>query len=161
MDRVQIFSEAPVAHVRTRKARVAQSLRNWDGENHQLELAVVALRFIVRGLPGHGDATDSVGAGAGGAVLCFLTGWDDIQTLHEILKTDPEFGDRSKFLLLPLHSALPTSSQRQIFARPSAGVRKGLIISEISFWSYTILSRTILVNSRTIYCSGRGILTVL
>lgn len=58
-----------------------------------------------------------------GAVLVFLTGWDEISKLVERLKANSLFSDSRRFLLLPLHGSMPTINQREIFQRPPAGVR--------------------------------------
>lgn len=58
-----------------------------------------------------------------GAVLVFLTGWDEISKLVERLKANSLFRDSSRFLLLPLHGSMPTINQREIFQRPPSGVR--------------------------------------
>jgi ATP-dependent RNA helicase DHX36 len=58
-----------------------------------------------------------------GAILVFLTGWDEISKLVERLKANSLFNDSRRFLLLPLHGSMPTINQREIFQRPPAGVR--------------------------------------
>ena len=73
-----------------------------------------------------------------GAVLVFLSGWDEIKAAHEALSAHGTFGDASKFELVPLHSALPTASQRRIFGRPPPGVRKVVLATNIAETSITI-----------------------
>lgn len=58
-----------------------------------------------------------------GAILVFLTGWDDISKLFDKLKGNNFLGDPSKFLLLPLHGSMPTINQREIFDRPPPNKR--------------------------------------
>ncbi len=58
-----------------------------------------------------------------GAVLVFLTGWDEISKLIERLKSNHVLNDSSRFLMLPLHGSMPTINQREIFQRPPRGVR--------------------------------------
>ncbi|CAL5374233.1 unnamed protein product [Camellia sinensis] len=58
-----------------------------------------------------------------GAILVFLTGWDDISKLLEKIKANSLLRDPSKFLVLPLHSSMPTINQCEIFDRPHANVR--------------------------------------
>ncbi|CAB3985852.1 ATP-dependent RNA helicase DHX36 [Paramuricea clavata] len=72
-----------------------------------------------------------------GAVLVFLPGWKDISTLHDMLKKNPFFSSE-KFLVLPLHSLMPTVNQRQIFDRPPRGVRKIVLSTNLAETSITI-----------------------
>lgn len=58
-----------------------------------------------------------------GALLVFLTGWDDISKLMEKLKANAALGNASRYLLLPLHGSMPTINQREIFQPPPRGVR--------------------------------------
>lgn len=60
---------------------------------------------------------------APGAILVFLTGWDEISKLLDSVKTNNFLGDPTKFLVLPLHGSMPTINQREIFDRPPAGMR--------------------------------------
>ena len=60
---------------------------------------------------------------APGAILVFLTGWDEISKLLDSVKTNRFLGDPTKFLVLPLHGSMPTSNQREIFDRPPTGIR--------------------------------------
>ncbi|THG12162.1 hypothetical protein TEA_025025 [Camellia sinensis var. sinensis] len=62
-------------------------------------------------------------SGGDGAILVFLTGWDDISKLLEKIKANSLLRDPSKFLVLPLHSSMPTINQCEIFDRPHANVR--------------------------------------
>lgn len=58
-----------------------------------------------------------------GAILIFLTGWDDISKLLDKVKANSFLGDPRKFLVLPLHGSMPTINQREIFDRPPANMR--------------------------------------
>jgi ATP-dependent RNA helicase DHX36 len=73
-----------------------------------------------------------------GAVLVFLTGWDEISKLIERLKSNPVLNDSSRFLMLPLHGSMPTINQREIFQRPPRGVRKIVLATNIAETSITI-----------------------
>lgn len=88
------------------------------------------------------DSSDAMPAGHEkvefGAVLIFLPGWDDISKLHSMLQAHRTFGDRQSYLLLPLHSSMPTASQRKIFRRPPPGVRKVVLATNIAETSITI-----------------------
>lgn len=58
-----------------------------------------------------------------GAILVFLTGWDDISKLLDRVKVNHLLGDQSRNLVLPLHGSMPTVNQREIFDRPPPGKR--------------------------------------
>ena len=46
-----------------------------------------------------------------GAVLVFMTGWDDINSLKDQLQSHPLLGDPSKVLLLACHGSMASSEQ--------------------------------------------------
>lgn len=73
-----------------------------------------------------------------GAILVFLTGWDEISKVHDRLKENNFLGDTGKFLVLPLHGSMPTINQREIFDRPNPGVRKIVLATNIAESSITI-----------------------
>lgn len=58
-----------------------------------------------------------------GAILVFLTGWDDISKLLDRIKSNNFLRDTNKFLVLPLHGSMPTMNQREIFDRPPLNMR--------------------------------------
>lgn len=62
-----------------------------------------------------------------GAILVFLTGWDEISKLLENIKGNRLLGESSKFLVLPLHGSMPTVNQREIFDRPPLNKRLAFI----------------------------------
>ncbi|KAF4401183.1 hypothetical protein G4B88_014024 [Cannabis sativa] len=59
-----------------------------------------------------------------GAVLVFMTGWEDISCLRDQLKAHPLLGDPNRVLLLTCHGSMATSEQKLIFDRPPPNVRK-------------------------------------
>ena len=71
-------------------------------------------------------------------MLVFLTGWDEISKLVEMCGADPVLGDASRCRVLPLHGAMPTANQREIFDSPPAGVRKIVLATNIAETSITI-----------------------
>jgi ATP-dependent RNA helicase DHX36 len=74
-----------------------------------------------------------------GAVLVFLPGWEEISRLHEMLVGDERrFANPRQYLLLPLHSSMPTANQSRIFDRPPPGVRKIVLATNIAETSLTI-----------------------
>lgn len=46
-----------------------------------------------------------------GAVLVFMTGWDDISCLRDQIKAHPLLGDPNRVLLLTCHGSMATSEQ--------------------------------------------------
>lgn len=46
-----------------------------------------------------------------GAVLVFLTGWDDISSLRDQIKAHPLLGDPNRVLLLMCHGSMATAEQ--------------------------------------------------
>ncbi|NXE95347.1 DHX36 helicase, partial [Menura novaehollandiae] len=72
-----------------------------------------------------------------GAILVFLPGWDNISTLHELLMSQVMFKS-DRFIIIPLHSLMPTVNQTQVFKRTPAGVRKIVIATNIAETSITI-----------------------
>mmetsp|Transcript_17670 Transcript_17670/g.34778 ORF Transcript_17670/g.34778 Transcript_17670/m.34778 type:complete len:913 (+) Transcript_17670:244-2982(+) len=73
-----------------------------------------------------------------GSVLIFLSGWDEIAKLCDALQEHPLFGDESRYQVLPLHSGVSPSSQRQVFKRAPRGVRKVICSTNIAETSVTI-----------------------
>ncbi|XP_063061354.1 ATP-dependent DNA/RNA helicase DHX36 [Engraulis encrasicolus] len=72
-----------------------------------------------------------------GAILVFLPGWDNISSLNDLLMAQQMFKS-DKFVIIPLHSLMPTVSQTQVFNRPPPGVRKIVIATNIAETSITI-----------------------
>ncbi|KAL4289078.1 hypothetical protein HN51_056777 [Arachis hypogaea] len=73
-----------------------------------------------------------------GAVLVFMTGWDDISTLKEKFLAHPVLGDPNRVLLLTCHGSMGSSEQRLIFEEPKDGVRKIVLATNIAETSITI-----------------------
>jgi HrpA-like RNA helicase len=73
------------------------------------------------------------------AVLVFLPGFKEIQTLHELLLSSKEFGQEpQRSWVLPLHSLLPPEEQRKVFDRPPPGVRKVVLSTNIAETAVTV-----------------------
>ncbi|KAK2981983.1 hypothetical protein RJ640_007575 [Escallonia rubra] len=73
-----------------------------------------------------------------GAVLVFMTGWDDISSLKEKLQAHPILGDTGRVLLLACHGSMASSEQRLIFDKAEDGVRKIVLATNIAETSITI-----------------------
>ncbi|XP_057805318.1 DExH-box ATP-dependent RNA helicase DExH1 isoform X1 [Salvia miltiorrhiza] len=106
-------------------ASTRQSLEAWSGSQLDLGLVEATIEHICR----HEGA---------GAILVFLTGWDDISKLLDKLRANLFVGDPNKFLVLPLHGSMPTINQREIFDRPPHNVRKIVLATNIAESSITI-----------------------
>ncbi|XP_026557436.1 ATP-dependent RNA helicase DHX36 [Pseudonaja textilis] len=72
-----------------------------------------------------------------GAILVFLPGWDNISTLHDLLVSQVMFKS-DRFVIIPLHSLMPTVNQTQVFKKTPPGVRKIVIATNIAETSITI-----------------------
>ncbi|KAM7399204.1 hypothetical protein PAMP_018490 [Pampus punctatissimus] len=72
-----------------------------------------------------------------GAILVFLPGWDNISSLNDLLMAQQMFRS-DRFIIIPLHSLMPTVNQTQVFKRPPPGVRKIVIATNIAETSITI-----------------------
>ncbi|KAG5246174.1 hypothetical protein OIU77_019898 [Salix suchowensis] len=73
-----------------------------------------------------------------GAILVFLPGWDDINKTRERLLVNPFFKDGSKFIIISLHSMVPSMEQKKVFKRPRQGCRKIILSTNISESAITI-----------------------
>ena len=79
------------------------------------------------------------GEGGGGAVLCFLPGLREIETLVTLLKSRPELcAPAQQRWILPLHSTLTPEDQMKVFATPPAGLTKVVVATNIAETSITI-----------------------
>ncbi|XP_058490743.1 ATP-dependent DNA/RNA helicase DHX36 [Solea solea] len=72
-----------------------------------------------------------------GAILVFLPGWDNISSLNDLLMAQQMFKS-DRFIIIPLHSLMPTVNQTQVFKRPPPGVTKIVIATNIAETSITI-----------------------
>ncbi|XVF14443.1 hypothetical protein REPUB_Repub09cG0060600 [Reevesia pubescens] len=73
-----------------------------------------------------------------GAILVFLPGWEDINRTKERLLANPFFKDSSRFVIIPLHSMVPSVEQKKVFKRPPLGCRKIVLSTNIAESSITI-----------------------
>jgi ATP-dependent RNA helicase DHX36 len=73
-----------------------------------------------------------------GAILVFFPGWGEISEFLMLLESTPPFYNRNKYLILPLHSGIPSYDQRKVFDKPPKGVRKIILSTNIAETSVTI-----------------------
>ncbi|KAH9770545.1 RNA helicase [Citrus sinensis] len=73
-----------------------------------------------------------------GAILVFLPGWEDINKTRDRLLANPFFRDTSKFVIIPLHSMVPSVQQKKVFKRPPPGCRKIILSTNIAETAITI-----------------------
>ncbi|XP_050431299.1 ATP-dependent DNA/RNA helicase DHX36 isoform X2 [Adelges cooleyi] len=88
-----------------------------------------------------------------GAILVFLSGWDQISKLTRILR-DKGFGNTSRYIMIPLHSMLPTVSQKSVFDPPPRGVRKIILSTNIAETSVTIDDVVYVINNGRMKLKG-------
>ena len=87
-----------------------QSIHDDKDVDYYLLLEVVS--YIIKS--SHGD----------GAILVFLPGWQEISEFMLLLETSDPFCDKSEYLVLPLHSDIPSKDQRKVLRQPPIGTRK-------------------------------------
>jgi ATP-dependent RNA helicase DHX36 len=73
-----------------------------------------------------------------GAILVFMTGWDDINSLKDQLQSHPLLGDPTKVLLLACHGSMASAEQKLIFNKPEEGIRKIVLATNMAETSITI-----------------------
>ncbi|KAJ0022011.1 hypothetical protein NQD34_009501 [Periophthalmus magnuspinnatus] len=123
------YRESWPCYARTLQGRYSDStieaLEKLDNDDKiDLELILALIRHIVN-------------KDEEGAILVFLPGWDNISTLHDLLMAQQMFRSNC-FIIIPLHSLMPTVNQTQVFKKPPPGVRKIVIATNIAETSITI-----------------------
>ncbi|MCO5602445.1 hypothetical protein L7F22_056577 [Adiantum nelumboides] len=73
-----------------------------------------------------------------GAILIFMTGWEDINALKDFLMRNPLLGNPNKVRLLPCHGAMASADQRLIFDPVPAKIRKIVLATNLAETSITI-----------------------
>eukprot|EP00096_Caligus_rogercresseyi_P000451 TRINITY_DN10911_c0_g1_i1.p1 TRINITY_DN10911_c0_g1~~TRINITY_DN10911_c0_g1_i1.p1 ORF type:complete len:611 (+),score=96.49 TRINITY_DN10911_c0_g1_i1:100-1833(+) len=73
-----------------------------------------------------------------GAILVFLSGWNEISDVHRLLTDSKEYSRAQGLVVHPLHSLMPTVNQREIFERPPRNLRKVILATNIAETSITI-----------------------
>ncbi|CAK9152961.1 unnamed protein product [Ilex paraguariensis] len=122
----EMFEDVDIdSHYKKYSGSTRQSLEAWSGSQLDLGLVEATIEHISRH---EGD----------GAILVFLTGWDDISKLLEKVKANNFLRDPSKFLVLPVHGSMPNINQREIFDRPPINMRKIVLATNIAESSITV-----------------------
>ncbi|XP_077146831.1 ATP-dependent DNA/RNA helicase DHX36 [Ranitomeya variabilis] len=127
-EKEQIYMERLPEFLRRLEGKYSEStiraVQCMDEEKVNLDLIVELIRYIVL-------------KGEEGAILVFLPGWDNISTLNDLLMSQVMF-QSDQFIIIPLHSLMPTVNQTQVFKTPPPGVRKIVIATNIAETSITI-----------------------
>ena len=89
-------------------------------------------------LPPPATTSSDSNVSADDAILVFLPGAKEIQTLHELLTTGRFRQEPQRSWILPLHSLLPPEDQKQVFKRPPKGCRKVILATNIAETAITI-----------------------
>lgn len=82
-----------------------------------------------------------------GAVLIFLPGAGEIQTLRERLEGSRMFGNRKRFDVIPMHSTLSPKDQRRAFVKSRPGCQKIILATNIAETSVTIPDVVCVIDS--------------
>ncbi|CAA0831462.1 DEA(D/H)-box RNA helicase family protein [Striga hermonthica] len=106
-------------------SKVHESLSSWTPDGIGFNLIEAVLCYICR-------------KERPGAVLVFMTGWEDISCLRDQLKAHPLLGDPNRVLLLTCHGSMATSEQKLIFEKPPPNVRKIVLATNMAEASITI-----------------------
>ncbi|NXQ17287.1 DHX36 helicase, partial [Peucedramus taeniatus] len=127
-EKEEIYRQQWPSYLRQLEGRYSAStisaLEMMDDDKVDLDLVAALIRHIVL------EEED-------GAILVFLPGWDNISTLHELLMSQVMFKS-DRFIIIPLHSLMPTVNQTQVFKKTPPGVRKIVIATNIAETSITI-----------------------
>ncbi|KAL8188607.1 hypothetical protein R6Q57_029895 [Mikania cordata] len=113
------------ADLRDFNPRTRDSLSCWNPDSIGFNLIENVLCYICR-------------KERAGAILVFMTGWDDINSLKDQLQSHPLLGDPSKVLLLACHGSMDSSEQKLIFNKPEEGIRKIVLATNMAETSITI-----------------------
>jgi len=106
-------------------SRTRDSLACWNPDNIGFNMIERVLCHIVR-------------QDLEGAVLVFMTGWEDISALMEQLQGHPLLGNTQQVQLLACHGSMQTAEQKLIFGHPPPGIRKIVLATNMAETSITI-----------------------
>ncbi|XP_068656237.1 DExH-box ATP-dependent RNA helicase DExH1 [Aristolochia californica] len=121
-----LFEDVDIeSYYKSYSASARRSLEAWNPFQFDYGLIEATIEYICQ-------------YGGEGAILVFLTGWDEISKLLEKIKGNKLLGDSNKCLILPLHGSMSTANQREIFDRPPRSLRKIVVATNIAESSITI-----------------------
>ncbi|CAM1323700.1 DHX36 (predicted) [Pycnogonum litorale] len=120
--------------------QTVETLENMDVDSIDYDLICNLIKYICQT---SGD----------GGILIFLDGWNSIKKLNDKITYDCWF-KRGQFIVIPLHSLMPTVNQRNVFCRPPPGVRKIVIATNIAETSITIDDIVFVIDSGKIKMSN-------
>ncbi|XP_066139609.1 ATP-dependent DNA/RNA helicase DHX36-like isoform X2 [Euwallacea fornicatus] len=112
---------------------VIQELRKMKSESLDIPLIYELLVYICE------KADDN------GTILIFVPGFADISKFCTMLRDSGRF-DQFKYIIIPLHSQLPTVDQKQIFKPAPKDMRKIIISTNIAETSITIDDVTTVID---------------
>lgn len=118
--------------------RTRKTIGRMDEERINYDLLLSLLETI---------ATNSSYTEIDGAILIFLPGLAEIQTLYDLCLNHSLFSNSSKFIIFPLHSILSTSNQKIVFDSPPRGIRKIVIATNIAETGITIPDVVFVIDS--------------
>jgi ATP-dependent RNA helicase DHX29 len=105
--------------------RVDEAVINYDFIEHLLE-------HICQDKKSRLLSEDTGSCESGDAILVFLPGVGEINSLVDRLKATRLFGDGRKFKILPLHSGVSSGQQKDAFIVPGNGCRKIVVSTNIA-----------------------------
>lgn len=141
------FAEVIEPHIRklladkTYSPQVCNQLANPSSEALNLELILELLKYICK------TANDQ------GAILVFLTGFLEISNLIQLMEQSGCFPP-SHFIIIPLHSQMPSTEQKFIFEPARGNMRKIIVSTNIAETSITIDDVIYVVDSGYIKQNG-------
>ncbi len=89
-----------------------------------VHLVLQLVRYIASAPQPIGDRALPADNRGAGAILVFLPGTGEINTMLRAMQNDQELGNLDHYLLLPLHSELSTAEQKKVFRHAPNGVTK-------------------------------------
>ena len=82
-----------------------------------------------------------------GGILVFLSGWSDISQLMEIMAVHSDFGNSSRFRVLPLHGGIAPAAQRSVFKSTPPLCQKIVLATNIAETSITIDDIVVVIDA--------------
>ncbi|XP_026182398.1 putative ATP-dependent RNA helicase DHX57 [Mastacembelus armatus] len=126
----QLSLQELIIRYKDTKKSVLKTVSAMDLDKINMDLVESLLEWIVDGKHNYPP----------GAVLVFLPGLAEIKMLYEQLQSNRLFNNRGKTrcVVYPLHSTLSNEEQQAVFSRPTQGVTKIIISTNIAETSVTI-----------------------